>query len=52
MEDWVPYIGIGGGAEFGKGGDSSCDTSSSCSSCQNCSLSQWHVWAKLGVSFN
>ncbi len=53
MEDWVPYLGIGGGAEFGRGGNSSsCDSSSSCSSCQNCSLSQWHVWAKLGVSFN
>ncbi len=61
-DEWIPYLGIGGSAEFGK---SDCDDSSSCSSCSTscatsgcgdcctyCSLSQWSVWVKGGLSFN
>lgn len=58
-ENWIPSLGIGGSAEFGKSEsncDTSCDTSSSCStSCDNCidcSLSQWAIWVKGGLSFN
>jgi len=67
-EDWVPYVGVGGYGEFGNGGncDSGCASSSSAacattcassssdcaSSCESAAISQWGVWAKLGVSFN
>jgi hypothetical protein len=56
-DNWIPYLGIGGSAEFGKNEsccDSSCDTtcSTSCDSCLDCSLSQWAVWIKGGLSFN
>jgi hypothetical protein len=56
-ECWIPYLGIGGFAEFGSNG--ACSTncapnpcSSNCTtSCLQCSLSQWGVWLKGGVSF-
>ncbi len=63
-DEWIPFLGIGGSAEFGK---SDCDDGSSCSSCSTsscssasgcgdcctyCSLSQWSVWVKGGLSFN
>jgi hypothetical protein len=74
-ECWIPYIGIGGFAEFGA--KSSCKTNcnttgafpactatgtsttgcnTSCNTncgtkCVRSALSQWGVWAKLGVSF-
>lgn len=67
-EDWVPYVGVGGFGEFGNGGKCNsacssssavCSTTNSCSSNSNCAsscekaaISQWGVWAKLGVSFN
>lgn len=59
-EDWVPFFGIGGFAEFGNidGVNSSqcvtvqADCSGNCTTCIKCSLSQWGVWAKFGVSFN
>lgn len=67
-EDWVPYVGVGGFGEFGNGGkcnsgcsssSASCPTTNSCSSsascqssCESAAISQWGVWAKLGVSFN
>ena len=53
--DWMPFIGVGGSAEFGKNEkcNDSCETECSpCLSCIDCSLSQWSVWVKGGVSFN
>src|SRR5690606_38967687 len=58
-DNWVPYLGIGGSAEFGKApscGD--CDTSCNtvcvdeCDTCVSCAVSQWSVWVKGGLSFN
>jgi len=57
----VPFVGLGGFAEFGAGTDC-CSTSSSttncstscttdCSGCKNVSLSQWGLWLKGGCSF-
>lgn len=56
-DNWIPYLGIGGSAEFGRNEsccDTDCDTtcSSSCDNCVYCSLSQWSVWVKGGLSFN
>ncbi len=60
-DNWNPYLGIGGSAEFGKNPgncddcETSCSTSScntSCDNCVDCSLSQWAIWVKGGVSFN
>ncbi len=63
-DNWVPFLGIGGSAEFGHNNcccDSNCTTgcSTSCTEdCQsgcssiNCALSQWSVWAKGGFSFD
>jgi hypothetical protein len=61
-DNWIPYLGIGGAAEFGSNHDK-CDTdccngttttscSTTCDDCLKCSLSQWSVWIKGGVSFN
>ena len=62
-EDWIPYLGVGASAEFGKR-DSSlsskcCSTTSTsstsstdCDDCIDCGLSKWAVWLKLGLSFN
>lgn len=60
----VPFVGLGGFAEFGKGPDccndcDSCNTCSTscnscdddCSCCKNIALSQWGLWLKGGVSF-
>jgi len=56
----VPFVGLGGFAEFGRGTDC-CSTSSTtcttscqpktCSGCKNVALSQWGLWLKGGVSF-
>jgi hypothetical protein len=60
-EDWIPYLGIGGFAEFGstkpRGNNSLSSTTTNscnddCNNCPNCALSQWGVWVKGGVSFN
>lgn len=58
-DNWVPYLGIGGSAEFGSGDscggcDNSCPTtcSTDCDSCVDFALSQWAVWVKGGLSFN
>lgn len=57
-EGAVPFFGVGGEAEFGssaKSHDAGCATSpsTSCDSdCLKCTVSQWGVWAKVGVSFN
>lgn len=66
--NYVPYLGIGGFAEFGspyRQCKSSCSSSSSACSmgcdsicntnktaCKTASLSQWGLWFKGGVSFN
>lgn len=58
-DNWMPYLGIGGAAEFGSGScddcddcDNTCTGNSSCDSCFKCSLSQWSVWLKGGISFS
>ncbi len=53
-DNWTPYLGVGGSAEFGSNEsccDSDCDTNV-CDNCLKCSLSQWAVWLKGGISFN
>ncbi len=47
-ETWVPYVGIGGAAEFGSGNTFTCEDNCRC---PNCSLTQWQVWARIGVSY-
>jgi hypothetical protein len=52
-DNFSPYLGLGGSAEFGSGPsccDTSCDTE--CGSCVDSALTQWAVWVKGGVSFN
>ncbi len=51
--DWIPYLGIGGSAEFGKN-ENSCDSDcdANCGYCIDCSLSQWAIWIKGGVAFD
>ncbi len=67
-DNWIPYLGVGGSAEFGHNDccdsdcsscSTSCSTSSTtscstscCDDCSYCSLSQWSVWVKGGISFN
>jgi hypothetical protein len=58
-EGVVPYFGIGGAAEFGSNDHKDdCDTTpaptTSCKSdeCIQCTVSQWQIWAKIGVSFD
>jgi hypothetical protein len=65
-EDYTPFVGVGGFAEFGQSCKSDrCDTNCpvSCTpragcdddaegSCVTCALSQWAVWIKGGVLFN
>lgn len=58
-DKWVPYVGVGFSAEFGKhSGNDDCSTtpvttsSNDCSSCHSCALSQWGVEVKGGVSFH
>lgn len=48
--DLIPYLGIGGSAEFGSSGKS-CNNANNCSSCLSCALSQWGVWVKGGITF-
>ncbi len=63
-EDIVPFIGVGGKAEFGpRHGEPACANGtncsvnvnsqlvgcSSCKSCQRCNLSEWGVWIKGGI---
>lgn len=58
-DNWVPYLGIGGSAEFGQGEscgdcDTECATScdDTCDDCVSCAVSQWSIWVKGGLSFN
>lgn len=61
-ECWIPYLGIGGFAEFGKNGscNDNCNPSDGCSSPVTCStdcngssvdttFSKWGIWLKAGV---
>lgn len=50
-ENWFPYIGIGGEAEFGRGSDGA-GFQNSKPGCRNAALSQWGVWIKLGLSYH
>jgi hypothetical protein len=59
----VPFVGLGGFAEFGRNGSCCDDDCNSCNTCDTCScddecsgctyasLSQWGLWLKGGVSF-
>ena len=46
---WIPYLGIGGQAEFAHNSNDCCE--SPCDSCFACALSQWGVWLKGGITF-
>lgn len=63
-DNWFPYFGLGVEIEFAHNSDNcnddccstSCDTD--CNNCEetegnciSCGLSQWGIWAKMGVSF-
>ncbi len=52
-EQWIPYVGIGGQAEFSHNNngywDPDCNTE--CDSCIRCTLSQWGIWFKGGLTF-
>lgn len=60
-DDLMPYIGIGGKAEFGpRSKDGNCAlasgsctpcTTSSCPSCQRCNISEWGIWIKGGIFY-
>jgi hypothetical protein len=50
--EWIPFIGIGGQAEFGTSDrKSACSCKKRCCACLNTSLSQWSFWVKGGMSF-
>ncbi len=67
-DNWVPFLGIGGSAEFGHNNccpddcataaSSCCGTNctatcaTTCDDCNYCSLSQWSIWVKGGLSFD
>lgn len=63
-DDVVPYVGIGGKAEFGPRHNGqgcigvSCPpqlttaTCNGCKGCQRCNLSEWGVWIKGGLFFS
>jgi hypothetical protein len=49
---WIPYIGVGGKAEFFSTRALSCQSSCNTCECQRCGVSEWGVWIKGGVSYN
>lgn len=53
-EDWIPYVGFGGEAEFGKSDSDTkkTDSTSDSSGCLDCAVSKWSVWVKGGLSFD
>ncbi len=59
-DNWIPFIGLGGSAEFGHNDCcNECSTSTSCCTggcetdcCHYCSLSQWSIWIKGGLAFD
>ena len=50
QDRWIPYLGIGGEAEFAHNSNDHCDDSCK-DSCFACALSQWGVWLKGGITF-
>lgn len=50
-ETWIPYVGWGTEVEFAQRRDRCCDDSDDCDSCIRCGLSQWGIFAKVGVSY-
>lgn len=48
-EGWIPFVGIGGNAEFGHHRDSECGV---CGDVFSLALSQWGIWLKTGVAFD
>ncbi len=51
-EDWIPYLGIGGEAEFGNTSQDDNNDSGSCDNGISCALSKWAILVKGGVSFD
>ena len=62
-DDYQPFLGVGGSAEFGKSKscctnladntvDSNCCPEDDCKNCLDCALSQWSIWLKGGVNFD
>lgn len=65
-EDVIPYLGIGGKAEFGpRHNQPACISGAACSialnnatgcsdcnGCQRCNLSEWGIWIKGGIFYN
>lgn len=49
QDRWIPYLGIGGEAEFAHNSDDYCDDT--CNACISCALSQWGIWIKGGITF-
>lgn len=59
---WMPYVGVGGFAEFAQRSNGCCPTDSTtstdnsvttdCKRCIDCGVSQWAVWVKGGVAFD
>ncbi len=62
-DNWLPYLGVGGSVEFGRGGkctdkseeSSECNTGT-CEQDKLCgavesAITQWSVWLKFGISF-
>lgn len=50
-EDWIPYLGIGGYAEFGHTGHGD-NNGNACNHGISCALSKWAILVKGGVSFD
>ena len=49
-KNWIPYIGIGGEAEFSHNSSATCN-GGTCDNCISCAISQWGVWLKGGMTF-
>jgi len=50
-EDWIPYLGVGGYAEFGHTGHGD-NNGNPCNNGISCALSKWAILVKAGVSFD
>ena len=48
-KNWIPYLGIGGEAEFHHNSSNKCEQA--CDQCISCAISQWGVWIKGGMTF-
>lgn len=49
-KSWIPFIGIGGEAEFHHNG-SGTNCAEDCGNCISCAISQWGIWIKGGMTF-